>query len=337
MRYMFGLPSVFFTYAPDDVNGTLNIRLSLPQKDNNNFPADGTGLSEAIQNSAAAFQEVPITPHHLRFLLAKGPLAAAEIFRLLTETVFTTLLGTPTEHSSRKTVPLPSRKSGVFGVPIASFGCVEEQARGSLHLHVVYWGSLPCHLLQNSAIYPELLCTVAKAIDEMFKAEVVLEAHVEQLIDKFNGVNPVKPSLLKAHHPIRNPEEFNQDVQKIVVMCNCHSHSHTCHAGKFGKIGCRMRRPQTIVNRTMCSQILPADDSNGHQSYQLLEVVHPPESDSQRSRNISRIPIPLRDKRLLMWELMRRSFPPIESGNSSTYIIYFHVLYLFRLLLFSVS
>ena len=337
MRYMFGLPSVFFTYAPDDVNGTLNIRLSLPQKDNNNFPADGTGLSEAIQNSAAAFQEVPITPHHLRFLLAKGPLAAAEIFRLLTETVFTTLLGTPTEHSSKKTVPLPSRKSGVFGVPIASFGCVEEQARGSLHLHVVYWGSLPCHLLQNSAIYPELLCTVAKAIDEMFKAEVVLEAHVEQLIDKFNGVNPVKPSLLKAHHPIRNPEEFNQDVQKIVAMCNCHSHSHTCHAGKFGKTGCRMRRPQTIVNRTMCSQILPADDSNGHQSYKLLEVVHPPESDSQRSRNISRIPIPLRDKRLLMWELMRRSFPPIESGNSSTYIIYFHVLYLFRLLLFSVS
>ncbi|KZR96895.1 Uncharacterized protein APZ42_008517, partial [Daphnia magna] len=164
MRYMFGLPSIFFTYAPDDVNGTLNIRLSLPQKDNNNFPADGTGLSEAIQNNVAVFQEIPITPHHLRFLLAKGPLAAAEIFRLLTETVFTTLLGTPTEHSSKKTVPLPSRSFGVFGVPIASFGCVEEQARGSLHLHVVYWGSLPCQLLQNSAIYPELLCTVTKAI-----------------------------------------------------------------------------------------------------------------------------------------------------------------------------
>ncbi|KAK4013695.1 hypothetical protein OUZ56_026247 [Daphnia magna] len=139
-----------------DVNGTLNIRLSLPQKDNNKFPADVTGLSEAIQNNAAVFQEIPITPHHLRFLLAKGPLAAAEIFRLLTETVFTTLLGTPTEHSSKKTVPLPSRSSGVFGVPIASFGCVEEQARGSLHVHVVYWGSLPCQLLQNSAIYPEL-------------------------------------------------------------------------------------------------------------------------------------------------------------------------------------
>lgn len=27
--------------------------------------------------------------------------------------------------------------AGVFGVPVASFGSVEEQARGSLHLHVV--------------------------------------------------------------------------------------------------------------------------------------------------------------------------------------------------------
>ncbi|KAK4024408.1 hypothetical protein OUZ56_009830 [Daphnia magna] len=225
MRYMFELPN--------DVNDTLNIRLSLPQEDNNNFPTDGTGLSEAIQNSAAVFQEIPITPHHLRFLMAKGPLAAAEIFRLLTDTVFTTLLGTPTEHFSKKTVPLPSRSSGVFGVPIASFGCVEEQARGSLHLHVVYWGSLPCQILQNSSIYPELLCTVAKAIDEMFKAEVDLAVHVEQLFDKFNRVMTMKHSLLKAHHPLRNPEPFNQNVQKTVVICNCHSHSHTCHVGKF--------------------------------------------------------------------------------------------------------
>jgi hypothetical protein len=29
---MFKLPSIFFTYATDDVNGTLNLRLSLPKK-----------------------------------------------------------------------------------------------------------------------------------------------------------------------------------------------------------------------------------------------------------------------------------------------------------------
>ena len=60
------------------------------------------------------------------------------------------------------------------------FGCVEEQARGSLHMYVVYWKSLPCELLQNSVTYPDLLCSIAKAIEGMFKAEVDLAVHVEQ-------------------------------------------------------------------------------------------------------------------------------------------------------------
>lgn len=95
-----------------------------------------------------------------------------------------------------------------------------------------------------------------------------------------------------------------------------------------------MRRAQTIVKSTMCTPIVPADDSNGHRSYKLLEVVQPPEIDSQRCRNISRIPIPLRDKRLIMWELMRRSFAPIQYGNSSSYIVYFHIFISFQLIFY---
>ena len=91
MRYMYGLPTIFFTYAPDDVNGILNFRLSLPQKNKNGFPADGTGLAEAIRNNEATFHQIPISSHNLRILLAKGSVAAAEIFRLLTESVFAIL------------------------------------------------------------------------------------------------------------------------------------------------------------------------------------------------------------------------------------------------------
>ena len=88
---MYGLPTIFFTYAPDDVNGILNLRLSLPQKNNNGFPADGTGFAEAIRNNEATFHQIPISSHNLRILLAKGSVAAAEIFRLLTESVFAIL------------------------------------------------------------------------------------------------------------------------------------------------------------------------------------------------------------------------------------------------------
>ena len=37
MRYFYGMPSFFFTYSPDDINGVLNIKLSLPQTNNQEF------------------------------------------------------------------------------------------------------------------------------------------------------------------------------------------------------------------------------------------------------------------------------------------------------------
>ena len=61
---------------------------------------------------SVVFQEIPITRYHSRFLYCKGSVAAAEIFIFLTEKVFTTLLGTPTAHSFKKTEPLPNRSSG---------------------------------------------------------------------------------------------------------------------------------------------------------------------------------------------------------------------------------
>ena len=62
------------------------------------FPANGSGLAEAIQHGESTFQRIPVSPDDLRTLLGKSPVAAAEIFRLLTESVFTTLLGTPPDR-----------------------------------------------------------------------------------------------------------------------------------------------------------------------------------------------------------------------------------------------
>jgi len=114
MRYFYGMPSFFFTYSPDDIHGVLNIRLSVPGVNNEDFPANGCGLGEAIQHGESTFQSIPVSPHDLRTLLAKGPVAAAEIFRSLTESVFTNLLGTPPDQLSKRTEPLPFRKPGKF-------------------------------------------------------------------------------------------------------------------------------------------------------------------------------------------------------------------------------
>ena len=80
MVYHFGIPSVFFTFAPDDIHGVLNLRLSLPQKNNLHFPADGTGLLEALKQGQGEFQGTPISERAQAALLAAGPVAAAEIY-----------------------------------------------------------------------------------------------------------------------------------------------------------------------------------------------------------------------------------------------------------------
>lgn len=112
MRYFFGIPCLFITYAPDDINGLLNIRLSFGLKKNEGFPAHGSGLASAIQMGNSVFESVPIAPQDLRVLLAKGPVAAAEVFRLLTEIVFITILNTAPDYSTKRTVLLPAREPG---------------------------------------------------------------------------------------------------------------------------------------------------------------------------------------------------------------------------------
>lgn len=305
LKCMHGMPTIFFTHALDYEHETLMLRLSLPQTNNKDFPSQDLGFAESIRRKETKFHSINITPHHLKTILANGPVAAAEIFRLLTENVFAVLLGTPTEHSTKRTQPLPDRKPGVFGVPIASFGCVEEQARGSLHMHVLFWGGLPAHLLQCSGSYEQLTASIIQALNNMVKAEIDAEVHMNHLLLKCEGISPPRPALTNAHHPLRQAEEFHEDVQQAVVICNSHSHLQTCRASKQGKKGCRKRRPQPIVPVTSCCQIVPSID-NGIQTYKLLPEIAIPNIESQITRNVSRLPISEPDNRIIMWEIQRR-------------------------------
>ena len=76
MRYFYGMPSFFFTYSPDDINGVLNIKLSLPQTNNQEFPAYGSGLATGTQNGDTTFHSIPVSPHNLRILLVRRTVTA---------------------------------------------------------------------------------------------------------------------------------------------------------------------------------------------------------------------------------------------------------------------
>lgn len=78
-----------------------------------------------------------------------------------------------------------------------------------------------------------------------------------------------------------------------------------------------MRRPQAKVSETSCCQIEPFQDCKGVRTYRILPGLTTQHIDSLSMRNISRSPIPLRDKRLITWEYKRNLIPPIELLNST--------------------
>lgn len=43
-----------------------------------------------------------------------------------------------------------------------------------------------------------------------------------------------------------------------------------------------------------------------------MEKIQNPHPDSTRARNISRLPIPMKDNRLIIWELERKKIKPIQ-------------------------
>ncbi|KAK4024672.1 hypothetical protein OUZ56_010094 [Daphnia magna] len=165
VRY-YGTPSIFNTISQDDVYGMLNIRLTLDMRDNCTFPATEDGFAEAMRRQETEFHSVPIHPSALRILLAEEPAFAANMYYKISKVVFGHLFGTPPDCSGKKkSIPLPKRKAGIFGAPIAAFGCTEEQARGSLHMHSLFWGGLTPSMLQAVGGIPVIAHHISNALD----------------------------------------------------------------------------------------------------------------------------------------------------------------------------
>ena len=111
--YHFGMPSIYFPFSPDDTFTTMNIRLSYPQLDNEDFPAKEKGLAETLKGGKSEFKSMKITNKALRTLLASGngAVAAAEVFSQIVEAVFSDLIGMPSTSEAKKTITRPLTRS----------------------------------------------------------------------------------------------------------------------------------------------------------------------------------------------------------------------------------
>ena len=299
-----GFPSDFFTFAVDDIYGLLNIRLSLPQINNHTFPATDSGLTAALKDGTETFQHVPTTPAALRRLLAENPVPAAETFRLLVNSVFTNAIGMPPSKHARRTIPLPEREKGFAGTCTGAYAAMEDQKRGSLHMHCVLFGSIHSTLLQSAAGIPFMKPCISKALETKIGTSLDPKTHLRHLLNEIKGVPLPRPSLFTAHNPVTEPEEFHKDVERTVDSCNVHRHTKSCFTKN--RIQCRYARPQSTAENTYWIQLQGSKKTPLHPNvYDVFTNISPPDKDTQEQRDLFAYPICKSDDRIIIYELKR--------------------------------
>ena len=320
-----GLPSIFLTIAPDDIQDPNRIRMSLPQKNNVDFPAEQGQFLQALQNNDALYCEIAIERKKLAENLVKSPIAAAEMFNSIVETINSIVLGIEPEHRVKKTTCLESRKSGVFGKTLASAGSPEEQGRGSLHCHFCVWSKdLSPKLLQAVAGVPGLRKLVCALIDEMVKGDTSVDVLVESLLRQYSGKRSQQATFYEPHHPTHEKVNFEADVARTIGSSGIHSHNGSCRKSKIGLTGCRLGRPQPCRCCTTVTQIVPVKDAKGVVTYKELSFVMLKASIPESFDRCE--PLGNRDKRLLIWELKRPVLDITiwkdENGSPSRFLSY---------------
>ena len=316
VRY-FGPPSIFYTHSPDDTNGLLNLRFTLPMTNNWSFPSTESGFAEAMRNHHSDFHGISLSESAKKMMLALGPVSSARMFQIMTEAFFVHMLGTPPNGTGKKkSIPLSKRQAGIFGTPVASFGCTEEQARGSLHMHILFWGGLTPNLLQAAGGIPGLKNYIAEAINRVVSAQLDPTIHLKHLLRDMHNEKPPHAAFFKPHHPVREKKQYIQDFQRTVDLCNIHQHGPPCFKKKIGKTCCQQGRGVRLRDETGCLQIIAkkTDPSQPEVSFEVLPSILPPDKFVTSKRNFSRVPVALRDKRMIMYFISRPAIlPPLST------------------------
>ena len=126
LTYRYGIPSVFLTFAPDDVGSPLVLRWAMNFSGNSSFPGQGdtygddfNSFFEAIMQGKSEYRDIPIANSlrniRLKKLVTDNPAAAALVFKGVMEVVLEELLGITPEYKVKKTRALQCRKKGIFG------------------------------------------------------------------------------------------------------------------------------------------------------------------------------------------------------------------------------
>ena len=244
----FGLPSWFITITPSEIDSYLVMRLCF--RNPNASPImekEKFQHWESENNTEFGKVNIPIPAATRASVSASDPVACAEFFQRLVETVLSTLFFSENDKNIKKSLPISTNAFGIFGRINAHFLVFEVQGRGALHLHGLLWGSITPYVMQiMSTKIGDILNLLTKAIDSMVQAYLPLKAFKDQIIRKQNPSLHIRPGLQEFTFDKNNYEDFVDRYSYVCSAVQVHKHSFTCHKGKAGQFSCRLGYPSNM-------------------------------------------------------------------------------------------
>ena len=324
----------FLTFSFNDVNDSNTVRLSIRTLNNKDFPTQtDENFFDAMRNNSKLIgesDEVDMSYYERLKRLTQNPVAAASEFVHFIYAIIVHLLGIKPEELYRKTEYCRQRRKGIFGMALAFAMVIEAHAKGTLHGHLVIYGSISPKLLQAAANHATLSKYLAEALESMYKAELSVDTHITDLVTKWWNTQQKDPLLRRYNTPAimcRVPQvdsneltsesntNFNKFVEKVVVTSQLHSenHSHTCHKGLEGKYGCREGYPTGPSPTTHPLQLAELNDEDTEEDkkngYKVMESISSRPKPHNLILDANEIDpqkvFPQQDKRIIIWEIKR--------------------------------
>ena len=166
----------FLTLSLDDLSNIRSIRAAMKTTRNNEFPAVFGGVDGVFEDSSSFMRQILIdsstvanaslnlSGENLRYqksnlarLAIENPIAFVMETKSMITHILSILFGLPPEHffgvyesnSYRKTPLYNTRRKSIMGSIFSYVGAVEDHMKGTLHFHIILFGSISPYVLQE--------------------------------------------------------------------------------------------------------------------------------------------------------------------------------------------
>jgi hypothetical protein len=229
-----GMPAIWITVNPNDINNPVKMRLSIHRLH------DHDTANELLADLRGRYDRITLS--------TMDPVSAAIFFHREISLFF------------EKYVRMG--QESIFGRISHYYATVETNDRGSLHLHGLLW-------LEGNMELPTLIDDMAAPEEEDYRARVVryLDSVFHECLDEEAGKairkerKPIDPVAGMMRDTEALAAAFDSESNYIAYCCQVHSHTHTCikyslkglvgdDADGHKRTACRFKAPWKIVENT---------------------------------------------------------------------------------------